>query len=67
MARAPKKKFKLKSRKSTQKTLNRIYENNEVIKKIKKSLQKNLFFKKPFVYLLIFINNETKQYTYDFD
>lgn len=38
MARAIKKKFKLKSRKSTQKTLNRIYENNEVIKKIKKSL-----------------------------
>jgi hypothetical protein len=38
MARAIKKKFKLKSRKSTQKTLKRIYENNEVIKKIKKSL-----------------------------
>jgi hypothetical protein len=38
MARALKKKFKLKSRKSTLKTLNRIYENNEVIKKIKKSL-----------------------------
>lgn len=38
MARAPKKQFKLKSRKSTQKTLNRIYKNNEVIKKIKKTL-----------------------------
>jgi hypothetical protein len=38
MARAIKKKFKLKSKKSTLKTLNRIRENNEVIKKIKKSL-----------------------------
>lgn len=38
MARAIKKKFKLKSRKSTQKTLNQIYQNNEVLKKIKKSL-----------------------------
>lgn len=38
MARALNKKFKLKSRKSTKKTLNQIYENNEVLKKIKKSL-----------------------------
>ena len=36
MARAPKKQFKLKSRKSTLKTLNRIKANNDVLKKLKK-------------------------------
>ena len=36
MARALDKKFKLKSRKSTLKTLNRIKANNEVLKKFKK-------------------------------
>lgn len=38
MARALKKKFKLRSRKSTKKTLNQIYQNNEVLKKLEKSL-----------------------------
>ena len=36
MARAIQKKFKLKSKKSTLKTLNRLKANNEVLKKIKK-------------------------------